>query len=59
MIPNVAEWVYSLVQWLGYANSMLNPMIYGVLHRNILTSLPPLPQSILSLDFSKVNFDFK
>jgi hypothetical protein len=53
MIPDVAEWVYSLVQWLGYANSMLNPMIYGVLHRNILTSLP---ESILSLDFL-VNFE--
>lgn len=30
----VPEWVYSLVQWLGYANSMLNPIIYGVLHRD-------------------------
>jgi len=30
----VPDWVSSLTLWLGYANSMLNPIIYGVLHRD-------------------------
>ena len=30
----IVDWVSSLTLWLGYANSMLNPIIYGVLHRD-------------------------
>jgi len=30
----VPDWVSALTLWLGYTNSMLNPIIYGVLHRD-------------------------
>ena len=30
----IVDWVSSLTLCFGYANSMLNPIIYGVLHRD-------------------------
>ena len=29
----IIAWVEAVALWLGYTNSMLNPIIYGVLHR--------------------------
>ena len=33
-LPVLIDWVSALTLWLGYTNSMLNPIIYGVLHRD-------------------------
>ncbi len=39
----LSEWVQALALWLGYTNSMLNPIIYSVLHRQA-SSLPVIYQ---------------
>ena len=31
---SIPDWVFSICQWLGYANSMLNPIIYVTFHQD-------------------------
>ncbi len=44
MVNRLSEWVQALALWLGYTNSMLNPIIYSVLHRQASSSLPLIYQ---------------
>jgi hypothetical protein len=51
----LSEWVQALALWLGYTNSMLNPIIYSVLHRQASSSLPVIYQEKISC-FRKKHF---
>lgn len=46
----VPGWISSTALWLGYTNSMLNPIIYGILHRDFRRTF----KNIILCNYSKL-----